>query len=199
MRLSRLVPWVGLGLFSGCALQNGPSFNCQTATSSVEALICQQPDLAYLDRQLDTTLRSSRIRIQPSEQQRLDSEQQRWLEQRDQCWGGDMPIFCITTHYRYRIAQLQARYALVETTGPFIYQCDDSEGDLVVAMFYATDPPTAIATRGTQTAELYLQPSGSGARYEGEDVTLWSRGDEAEIRWGFQALGNPAMNCKINP
>jgi hypothetical protein len=52
-------------------------------------------------------------------------------------------------------------------------------------MFYRTDPPTVIAKRGTEEALMYLQPSGSGSKYDGLYASLWDQHGEALISWGY--------------
>jgi len=39
---------------------------------------------------------------------------------------------------------------------------------------------------------MYLQPSGSGSKYQGGNEMLWVKGSEALITWGFEA---PEMRC----
>jgi len=193
---------IGLGgalLLGGCVGAPQPSFDCRQPLGSVEALICQQEDLALLDRQLEQTLHSALQRLTPPQQQHLRSGQRDWLQQRDDCWNSDMQATCIAASYRYRIAELQARYALVHTSGPFHYRCDHTDGDRVTATFYATDPASAVATRGDDTQVLFLQSGDHGAQYQGGYVSLWVHGDEALIRWGPQAYGNPEMRCRIDP
>ena len=60
-------------------------------------------------------------------------------------------------------------------------------------MFFQTDPQTLIAERGDQVSLMYLQPSGSGSKYQGRNETLWEKAGEAIITWGY---GSPEMRCK---
>ena len=81
-------------------------------------------------------------------------------------------------------------------TGPFTYVCGGNRADVVVAMFFRTDPPTLIAERGDSVSLMYLQPSGSGAKYQGRNESLWEHDGEALVVWGY---GAPEMRCKKSP
>jgi len=48
--------------------------------------------------------------------------------------------------------------------------------------------------RGDQTVTVWLVPTGSGSRYEGRNVTFWSKGDEAMVTW----LGSD-LKCRARP
>jgi uncharacterized protein len=98
----------------------------------------------------------------------------------------------VQQQYRNRIAELQARYRLVPGQGPVTYSCGAQRGNEVVATFFATDPPTLIAERGDSVSLMFLQPSGSGAKYQGRNESLWEHQGEALISWGY---GQPEMRC----
>lgn len=191
------VPVLAALAMIGCAQQ--PSFDCRAATGSVETLICQQPDLAVLDRRMARVYSDAQQVALASMQQPLAAEQRGWIKGRNDCWKSAMPIQCIGESYRYRIAELQARFDLLLGTGPYLYRCDDTEGDEVTALFYNSDPATARVTRGDESQVLFLEPSGSGAKYQGGNAMLWTQGNEALIRWGFEGYGNPEMHCEIQP
>jgi hypothetical protein len=89
---------------------------------------------------------------------------------------------------------LQARYRLIEPTGTGHYRCDSEPDHDVVATYFPTDPPTAIAERGDDIAVLYAQPAASGARYVGRSESIWEHQGEAMIAW---RPGNPERRCVV--
>ena len=123
----------------------------------------------------------------------LTAEQRGWVKGRNECWKSDDKRRCIEENYRRRIAELQAKYRLVSANGPVTYSCDGSPKNEVVATFFQTEPPTLIAEGGDQVSLMYLQPSGSGAKYQGRNESLWEHQDEALITWGY---GSKKMKCK---
>lgn len=175
----------------------GPSFDCATVrASSMADLVCRDEALARLDRTLAEVYAKASVLAKTQRPRRLAAEQRGWIKGRDDCWKSDPPRACVEDSYRRRIAELQARYRLVEGTGPVRYICDGSTANEVVAWFFETDPPTAMAEYGDATSLMFRQPAASGARYEGRNESLWEHPGEATIRWGF---GAHDMRCARRP
>jgi hypothetical protein len=55
-------------------------------------------------------------------------------------------------------------------------------------------PATLIAERGDQVSLMVLQPSASGARYQGRNESLWEHQGNALITRGY---GAQEMSCRI--
>ena len=180
----------------GAAGAAGPSFDCaRAAAGSIEAQVCADEGLSALDRRLAQAYAAARKKATNEHPPVLRAEQRGWIKGRNDCWKADDRRQCVETAYVRRIAELQARYRLVEATGPVFYACDGEMRNEVVATFFRTDPPTLIAERGDQVSLMYLQPSGSGARYQGRNESLWEHQGEARITWGH---GAPEMRCTKN-
>jgi membrane-bound inhibitor of C-type lysozyme len=68
------------------------------------------------------------------------------------------------------------------TIGPVTFRCDD--GSAIVATFdNAPDPATVHLVRGGQQAILPQAISASGARYLGDDIEFWNKGNDATVDW----------------
>jgi hypothetical protein len=53
--------------------------------------------------------------------------------------------------------------------------------------------PSKAVTRGDNVSLMYLEPSGSGSKYQGRnDESLWEHQGEVRIVWGY---GSPEMLC----
>ena len=89
--------------------------------------------------------------------------------------------------------RMPAGNAPVRTIGSVRYLCDGDPDNPVIITFYDTDPPTLIAERGDKVSLMYLQPSGSGARYQGGNESFWEHQGEALITWGRDAA---EMRCR---
>jgi uncharacterized protein len=173
---------------------HGPSYACDTVRpGSIEALICGDKELSALDRTLAEVYAAASRKATNERPPRVKAEQRGWIKGRDDCWKSDDQSVCVRTAYRRRIAELQAQYRLVPGNGPVHYACEGNPGNEVVATFFQTDPPTLIAERGDSVSLMYGQPSGSGAKYQGRNETLWEHQGEALITWGYGAL---EMRCK---
>jgi membrane-bound inhibitor of C-type lysozyme len=71
----------------------------------------------------------------------------------------------------------------VPAKGPVFFACEDNPANEIVATFFETDPPTARLERGDKTVTAWLVPAGSGSKYEGQNVELWTKGKEATVTW----------------
>ena len=191
-----LLPLVLLAL-AGPALAGaaGPSFDCgQVEAGSIPALVCRDAELSALDRELARVYREASAKAANEHPPVLKAEQRGWIKGRDDCWKTADPRACVAEAYRLRIAQLQAKYRLVPITGQGRYVCDGQAAKEVIATFFATDPPSAIAEFGDQTSFMVAQPAASGANYQGRNETLWEHQGEARVSWGY---GAPEMLCRV--
>jgi uncharacterized protein len=175
----------------------GPSFDCaKVEAGSIEEMICQDAALSALDRKLAEVFAAASAKAANEHPPVLKAEQRGWIKGRDDCWKSDDKRACVQTEYERRIAELQARYRLVPSKGPFAWACDGNPANEVVITFFETDPPTAIAERGDSTSMMYAAPSGSGARYVGRNESYWEHQGTATIQWGYEA---PEMKCTKQP
>jgi uncharacterized protein len=185
------------GLFVADALAASPSFDCRRVKlGSIEELVCKDDNLAALDRKLAEVYASSAQRAVNEHPPMLKAEQRGWIKGRNECWKSADRRKCAEVSYRLRIAELQARYRLIPETAAVRYLCDGDARNAVTATFFQTDPPTLIAERGDSVSLMYLQPSASGARYQGRNETIWEHHGEALITWGY---GGPEMRCQKTP
>jgi membrane-bound inhibitor of C-type lysozyme len=66
--------------------------------------------------------------------------------------------------------------------GPVTFRCDD--GSAIEATFdNALDPATVLLVRNGQQFTLPQAMSASGARYLGNGIKFWNKGDDAMVEW----------------
>ena len=143
------------------------------SASSIEEMICTDRELAELDRKLAEVYAAAQEKATNEHPPVLKAEQRGWIKGRDECWKSDDKRTCVESEYGRHIAESHAQYRLVSGTGPVTYACDGNPRNQVVAMFFPTEPPTLYAERGDSVSLTCLQPSGSGARYQGRNETFW--------------------------
>lgn len=171
----------------------GPSFDCRAQDlASAARLVCQDPALAALDRQLDQVYAQARAQATNEHPPVLKATQRGWVKGRDDCWKAPDLRACVEAAYRGRIVELQARYRLVPMRGPFFWACNGQEADLLTVNFFATEPASLIAEHGDETSMMTQVPAASGTHYEGPNESFWEHRGEATVRWGF---GAPEMRC----
>lgn len=172
----------------------GPSFDCsKVKAGSIEEMVCKDEYLTALDLKMAAVYKEASKKAVNEHPPVLKAEQRGWIKGRDECWKSNDKKTCVEESYTLRIAELQARYRLVSSNGPFFYVCDDNPAKEIVITFFNTDPPTLIAEFGDSVSLMYLRPSGSGSKYRGRNESAWIKGKEAMITWGY---GSPEMSCK---
>lgn len=175
----------------------GPSYACHSVRpGSIEAMICENTELSALDRTLHGVYLAASEKAANEHPPWLKADQRGWIKGRNECWKSDDRAACVREAYVYRTAELQARYRLVPGTGPVRYVCDGNPANEVVVMYFQTDPPTLIAERGDSVSLMYGQATGSGAKFQGRNESLWEHQGEALITWGY---GAEAMRCNKAP
>ena len=187
---------LGYWRIAGTAMAEGPSFECSKASGMIEEMICKDKELSSLDRKLAGVYAEASKIATSQYLPVLKAEQRGWIKGRNDCWKSNDPRECAESAYWLRIAKLQARYRLVPANGPFWYFCNDDPRDEVVVTFFQTNPPTLIAERSDQVSLMYLQKSGSGSKYQGQNESFWEHQGEVTIAWGYDS---PEMRCSKRP
>lgn len=182
-------------LSAGAMAASTPSFDCaKVNVGSIEDMVCQDAGLIKLDQQLAEVYSQALEKAKNEQPPTLKAMQRGWVKGRNDCWKSDDKHACIESSYQTRIAELQAQYRLVEMMGPVSYACDGNPANEVVVTYFKTEPATLIAERGDQTSLMFVQPSGSGAKYQGRNESLWEHQGEAKVVWGYDT---PEMTCKL--
>ena len=178
--LVALVPALGAGI--SARAQAGPSFDCTRISAAVEKLICSDPGLSTMDRQLATVYASAEKKAGAAES--LKTEQETWIARRNGCKGANLRG-CIERAYNNRIAELQAKSGLVKSIGPVAFTCTSSDGtkDNAMATFYDSTPPSMTFERTGRTLFALVARSASGTRYEGANLIYWEHQGEAQVTW----------------
>lgn len=180
---------------AGADAQTTPACAARPAPGSIPAMVCADPELAALDRQLNQVYAAASRRANNEHPPRLKAEQRGWIKGRDDCWKAvDDRRACVRGNYVQRIVELQARYRLVDMKGPLRWQCDGNPAKELVVHFFATEPPSLIAELGDQSSLMTQQPAASGIHYLGRNEEYREHQGEAMVRWGY---GAQPMRCTL--
>lgn len=189
LTLSLLLSWLGAAADADPA----PACARPPAAGSIAALVCADAELTALDRRLGEVYAAASRLATKQHPPRLQAEQRGWIKGRDDCWKAvDDRRACVRDRYVQRIAELQARYRLVEMKGPFRWRCDGIAAKELVLHFFATEPPSLIAELGDQDSLMTQQPAASGIHYLGRNEEYREHQGEVQVRWGYQAT---PMRC----
>lgn len=186
-------------------VDDGPSFDCARAESSADKLVCQDDQLAALDRETARLFRLARggPHMTPERRPELVAYQRGWIKGRDDCWKAEDLRACVLDAYVIRIHELRQGYADARkqddagiSKGPLVADCDDF-GALIGITFVEGDPPLAALEWQDRLLVLNLGPTGSGARYTAQafdgDYVFWVKGNQAS----FEVPERRTFGCRI--
>lgn len=169
-----------------------PSFDCSKAHSSAEQLICKDAGLAALDNELAALYPKALANFSPEQAKTEKATQRGWIKGRNECWKDQDPRQCIESSYQMRITELQVKGGQLMVPSPVLYQCG-SKVKLTTYFYPDAKLPAAVINLGPDEQVLaFSVPTGSGARYEGQNLSLWTKGSEARL----ERYGEPALQCQ---
>ena len=208
MRVLRsLLPAIAVALCSPFfASAATPSFDCTKAKSSVETLICNDEDLAALDREVARLFVLARNGLSGTPRlPELIGTQRGWIRARDDCWRQPDARVCVIESDAIRIQELREQYPDARSRdsegiskGPMIVECQDFDSFIGATFIQANSPIVFLRWGDVNRLVLTLGPSGSGARYVGKDnsnreVVLWDKGPEALL----ELPGRSQLTCQV--
>jgi uncharacterized protein len=168
--------------------QDSPSFDCGKAGSSAEKLVCEDTELARLDRlvaeryaaALDV-IRNLDTGASRAEDQ-LRASQRGWIKGRDECWKASDLRSCVESAYLRREGELVARWLLEEPTEIAFWTCEGPSNEVVI-YFFDTELPSVRFEHLDRVDTGSLVPTASGSRYEGSfGRSIWIQGQKATYR-----------------
>ena len=182
------------------------SFDCASTRASIEKLICRDPQLAQMDIELQRLyllVLTDDHAVPP--RNKVEIDQQFWLDARNQCATDREPKACTVRSYAERAYQLRQGSAIARTKdpsrlteGPVTFRCAGLNA-LVAATFFTVNPAVAYLKWANTSVTLNQQPSTIGTRYGGKDFrgsySFWYDGDDALL----QMPGSAEMSCKAEP
>jgi uncharacterized protein len=172
------------------ALPIAPSFDCAHARGEIEQLVCADPELARLDRQLAE--RFAQVKDLPQAKS-VVAEQRGWIEGRDSCWKADDKTACVRDAYRTRLVELAINGGQAVVPIAVEYRCDDDSKPLTAVFYNDIDPQAAVITWGNDQAIAFPVPAASGARYGRERLDFWEHQGEVKLDfYGNQLTCKPA-------
>ncbi len=190
-----------LSIFSPFLWATSPSFVCDKARGQVEEHICKDAALAALDVKMKKVYEQALQNIPDSERSTMKAMQRGWIKGRNECWKGQDERACIEYAYKSRIVDLQVAGGLIEVPSPVGFNCQHMADKPVTVVFYnQTDPASAMITVGDDQALAFSTRTASGARYDGQNVSLWEHQGEASLEWfgtkmQCQAIKQAAVNA----
>lgn len=132
------------------SLAAAPSFDCSQASGTIEELICQEDDLATLDRHMAEIFPAALANYPTAEQATAKAMQRGWIKGRNDCWKAGDKKACVEYEYKSRMVELQITGGLLEVPEPVSYNCKGSDKPFTAVFYSQTDPHSAVFTWGDE-------------------------------------------------
>lgn len=155
------------------------SFDCGRAKGQAQELVCGDPGLAAMDREV---ARLAKLAVEPA-------AAADWALKRDDCWKSDELRQCVMAAAMLEIHRLRKGSDIARTgeglsVGPVAFACKGISGP-VLATFVNSDPGAVTLEWGGQGIAIDQVTTASGARYDGRwdgrPISFWNKGDEATL------------------
>jgi uncharacterized protein len=161
-----------------------PVVDCARADGDVQTLICKNPELVSLDRQLSAEFQHA-VDEAGANRAGLQSAQDAWTTSREDCWKADDVHKCVLDAYRTRLVELKIDDSDTAAPETVTYRCPDPAKPFTARFYNQFDPPAAVLTLGSgpasETAIVFAEQTGSGARYGREGVDYWEHQGEVTV------------------
>jgi uncharacterized protein len=157
-----------------------PALDCAKADGDVQTLICGDPELVSLDRQLAAEYQHA-VEKSGVDQKALKAAQDAWRTGRDDCWKADDVHRCVLEAYRTRLVELKIDDPDTDRPETITYQCPDPAKPFTARFYNQFDPPAAVVTWGPDSAIVFAEQTGSGARYGRDGVEYWEHQGEVTV------------------
>ncbi len=167
---------------SSSAVPAPAAVDCTKPANSAQQLICTDSHLFDLERQLQIAFKRA-LERPGADQSAVTAAQARWAQVRDGCAGNADVHTCVLEAYQTRLVQLALADPATGQPPVVTYRCPPDSGPLTAQFYNQFAPPTAVLNwKGTQEI-LFLQPSGSGARYGRQGAEYWEHQGEVKLEF----------------
>jgi uncharacterized protein len=156
------------------------SFDCAKPTNKAQQLVCGDPQLTDLDRRMQSAYQQALARP-GADAATLTTAQSAFTTIRDGCADFVDARTCLLEAYQTRVVELAIAGPATVAPPVVSYNCPADSGPLTAQFYNQFDPKTAVLDwKGTRIV-LFIQPSGSGARYGRQGSEYWEHQGEVTL------------------
>jgi uncharacterized protein len=161
---------------SGAAPVAGPSLDCAKPANQAQQLVCSDPQLTDLDHRLQTAYQQALDRP-GSDKAAVTTAQNAWATQRDACTQNA----CLLEAYQTRLVELAIADPATVAPPVITYQCPAQDSPLTAQFYNQFDPKAAVLNWKGDQQILFVELSGSGARYGRQGIEYWEHQGEVTV------------------
>ncbi|QUR67350.1 MliC family protein [Mycobacterium spongiae] len=167
---------------STTSLATGSSLDCTRPATAAQRLVCADSRLIDLDNRVEAAYQQALSR-RGADTSALASAQRTWATtERDTCPQTADPHTCLLEAYQTRLVRLTIDDPATPTPPLVTYQCPPQDSPLTARFYNQLDPPSAVLNWKGDQQILFVQPSGSGARYGRQGVEYWEHQGEVRLK-----------------
>jgi uncharacterized protein len=159
------------------------TFDCAKPANKAQQLVCGEPQLTDLDRRLQAAYQQALARP-GADQATLTTAQGAFATTRDGCADLVEVRTCVLEAYQTRLVELAIADPATVAPPVVTYNCPADAGTLTAQFYNQLDPKTAVLDWKGVRVILFLQPSGSGARYGRQGSEYWEHQGEVTLDLG---------------
>ena len=159
------------------------TFDCAKPANKAQQLVCSEPQLTDLDRRLQTSYQQAMARP-GADQSTLTTAQSAFATIRDGCADFVQVRPCVVETYQTRLVELAIADPATVAPPVVTYDCPADAGTLTAQFYNELDPKTAVLDWKGNRVILFIQQSGSGARYARQGSEYWEHQGEVTLDLG---------------
>ena len=156
------------------------TFDCAKPANKAQQLVCGDAQLSDLDRRLQSAYQQAMARP-GADQATLTTAQSAFTTIRDGCADFVDAKTCLVEAYQTRLVELAIADPATAAPPAVTYNCPPDSGPLSAQFYNQFDPKTAVLDWQGHRVILFIQPSGSGARYGRQGSEYWEHQGEVTL------------------
>ncbi|MCV7195487.1 lysozyme inhibitor LprI family protein [Mycobacterium angelicum] len=160
----------------------GTSLDCAKPANAAQQLVCTDPKLTDLDHRLQAAYTQA-LERPGADKAALTAAENNWAATRDQCAQNPDLSTCVLQAYQTRLVQLAIADPATSTPQVITYRCPADKGPLTAQFYNQFDPKAAVLNWKGDQYILFVEMSGSGARYGRQGIEYWEH--QGEVRLDF--------------
>lgn len=159
------------------------TFDCAKPANKAQQLVCDDPQLSDLDQRVQAAYQQALARP-GADQPTLTTAQGAFATMRDGCADAIEMRVCVLEAYQTRLVELAIADPATVAPPVVTYNCPADAGTLTAQFYNQLDPKTAVLDWKGVRVILFIQPSGSGARYGRQGSEYWEHQGEVTLDLG---------------
>lgn len=159
------------------------TFDCTKPANKAQQLVCDEPQLTDLDHRVHTAYQQALGRP-GADHPALTTAQSAFATIRDGCADQAETRTCVVESYQTRLVELSIADPATVAPPVVTYDCPPEAGTLTAQFYNQLDPKTAVLDWKGNRVILFIQPSGSGARYGRQGSEYWEHQGEVTLDLG---------------